>query len=191
MAEPMTFTIKNMDELTALMKKLGESVKGGAKKDAVEAGLRVIEGNAVVNIEKKFSSASTGGLAANRSIEVKDEGGKAVGTLAFHSNHAMIQEMGGVIKPVSAQFLAIPKNASARKVGSPRNYPEALHFVGGGNGGVLMDSSNSVIYVLTKAVTIPPRPFLRPAMDEHQAEIENAIGAVLKKAIEENANGND
>jgi len=191
MADEMTFTIKNLDKLTALMKKLSESVGGRAKKDAVEAGIRVIEGNAVVNIEKKFSKASTGGLAANRSVEVKNDGGKAVGTLTFHSNHAMIQEMGGVIKPVSAQFLAIPQNDSARKVGSPRNYPDELHFVGSGSGGVLMDSGNVVIYVLTKAVTIPPRPFLRPAMDEHQADIEKAMGAVLEKAIKENASGND
>jgi phage gpG-like protein len=31
---------------------------------------------------------------------------------------------------------------------------------------------------------IPARPYLRPAVDEHMGQIEDAVGAVLKDALE-------
>lgn len=191
MADNVTFEIKNLDQFKAVMEKLRKAVDPSKLADAVEAGIRVVEGNAVVNIEKKLSKKTTGGLAANRSVEVKNESGKVVGTLTFHSNHARLHELGGVIKPVSAKFLAIPLTDGARKAQSPRNYPDKLHFAGGGGGGVLLDSNGAAIYALKTAVTMPARPFLRPAIDEHQDEIEQAMGAALKKAIEEAAGGND
>jgi hypothetical protein len=159
-------------------------------KDAIEAGIRVIEGNAVANINEIFSGRSTGNMAANRSVEVKDEDGKITGTLTFHSNHARLHEFGGVIKSVKGKFLAIPKVDAARKVESPRNYPEELHFIGSDSGGALMNSDNQVIYVLVPSATMPARPFLRPAMDEHASEIEAAMAAAIVQGLERAANGN-
>lgn len=40
------------------------------------------------------------------------------------------------------------------------------------------------VRVFAKAVYIPPRPYLRPAADEHQPEILQAVGASLKRDIE-------
>lgn len=37
--------------------------------------------------------------------------------------------------------------------------------------------------VFAKKVYIPPRPYLRPAVDEHMGEIEAAVGETLKTAI--------
>ena len=37
--------------------------------------------------------------------------------------------------------------------------------------------------VFAKKVYIPPRPYLRPALDEHMSEIEEAVGETLKSAI--------
>lgn len=190
MADSMTFQIKNMEEFKKKISGLKTAARGSTLKDAVEAGIRVIEGNAVVNINEQFSGRSTGNMAANRSVEVKDEDGKVTGTLTFHSNHARLHEYGGVVKPVKGKFLAIPKTESARKVESPRNYPEDLHFVGSDAGGVLMNSANEVIYLLVTSATMPARPFLRPAMDEHASEIEEAMAEAIKQGIEEAANGN-
>lgn len=39
-------------------------------------------------------------------------------------------------------------------------------------------------FVQVKAVTIPARPYLRPAADEHQNDIFDAVGTILKQAIE-------
>lgn len=38
-------------------------------------------------------------------------------------------------------------------------------------------------------VTMPARPYLRPAVDEHRPEIGEAIGVTLENAIREAANG--
>lgn len=191
MADKVTFEITNLAQFDSLMKKLGKSINGSVGKDVVEAGLRVVEGNAVVNIGKTFSGKSKGDLAGNRSVEVIDSGGTVTGKLIFHSNHAMLQEFGGVVKPINAKFLAIPATDMARKIGSPRNYSAKLHFLGSASGGVLMDASGTVIYALKKAVTVPPRPYLSPAIDEHKDEIQAAMGAVINRAFEEANSGND
>lgn len=38
--------------------------------------------------------------------------------------------------------------------------------------------------IFAKAVYIPPRPYLRPAADEHESDILKAVGASLKADIE-------
>lgn len=190
MTKTVEFKIENMAEFKQVLEKLGGAAAGKNLRDAVEAGMRVIEGNAIANIEKNFSSRSQGNLAGNRSLETVIEGAQAVAKLIFHSVHARIQEFGGVIKPVSAKYLAIPHTDSARKAGSPRNYPEKLRFAGSDSGGVLTDASGEVVYVLKKAVTLPARPYLRPAMDEHVSEIEQAMAASLRQSFEEATRGN-
>lgn len=37
--------------------------------------------------------------------------------------------------------------------------------------------------IFAKAVHLPPRPYLRPAMDEHEDEITQAVGETIKREI--------
>lgn len=181
--------IKNFDSFNRQLKGIATRVRNLASKDAVEAGIRVIEGNAVVNITENFSSKQTGIMAKDRTVEVKNSGGEATGTLTFNSNHARVQELGGTIKPVNGSFLAIPLTSAAKKHASPKEYPDELHFVGTNAGGVLMNDADEPIYAMKTSVTLPPRPFLRPAMDEHKSEIKAAMAAVINDAIREEAGG--
>lgn len=52
------------------------------------------------------------------------------------------------------------------------NKAKALHFVIDGQ------------HITSKAVVIPARPYLRPAVDEHENEIVSAISTILESEIE-------
>lgn len=94
--------------------------------------------------------------------------------------YALIHEIGGTIVPKRAKFLTVPVTEAAKKAGSPRNMP-GLHF-GKTAGGqpVLLDQGGRVQYLLRKKVTIPARPYLRPAADA----IYPNLAANIRKAWE-------
>jgi uncharacterized membrane protein YgcG len=80
--------------------------------------------------------------------------------------YALIQELGGVIEPKNTKYLAIPMTPLARNAGSPRNLT-GLAFVQSLKGQPMLVDENSgeVHYLLRLSVTIPARPYLRPAAD--------------------------
>lgn len=63
-----------------------------------------------------------------------------------------------------------------------------IHELGGvihaTNGPYLTFQTDDGSWHSVPAVTIPARPYLRPAIDEHQKEIVDAMSAVLTEAIE-------
>jgi phage gpG-like protein len=122
---------------------------------ALNAGAEVVRANARINVEKTFSSKSTGGAGLGESIIVEvDKSGRTEASVNVGPTvvYGRIQELGGVIKPV---------------------YAKLLSWIG--------DSGERIF---ANAVTIPPRPYLRPAVDEHMDEIEAAVAHHLREAIE-------
>ena len=95
--------------------------------------------------------------------------------------YALIHEIGGTIVPKRAKFLTVPVTENAKRAGSPRNMP-SLHF-GKTKGGqpVLLDQSGRVQYLLRKKVTIPARPYLRPAADLIYPQLAANIRRAWKK----------
>jgi hypothetical protein len=104
----------------------------------------------------------SGGLAASLQggpdhVESVDADGFTVGTRYVG---ARLQQYGGVVTPVNARWLAIPKTAEARRAGSPRNMAN-LFAKFGPRGGVLVDRTTKVVhYALTKQTTHVPRAFV-------------------------------
>lgn len=86
--------------------------------------------------------------------------------------YALIHELGGVIEPKNTKYLAIPMTSLARKAGSPRNLTN-LAFVQSLKGQPMLvdDESGEVHYLLRLSVTIPARPYLRPAGDATYPEL--------------------
>ena len=128
----------------------------------------------------------TGNLRASITSEIEGETGVSVGPR--NVRYAAIHEFGGTITPKKGQYLAIPKTKEARYAGSPRNM-SGLHVVIGSKGGVLLDENDKVQYILTRSATIPAKPYVRPAMDEHGADAVKAMRDYLKKKIREIAEG--
>lgn len=96
--------------------------------------------------------------------------------------YALIHELGGVIEPKNTKYLAIPMTPLARKAGSPRNLTN-LAFVQSLKGQPMLvdDESGEVHYLLRLSVTIPARPYLRPAGDAQYPELAGNIRKAWNK----------
>jgi len=131
-----------------------KAATGDALKRAAMAGGQVIEANAKINVNRTFSSKSTGGAGLGGSIQTRvskstdTHAEVEVGPTVIYGR---IQELGGIVLPVHAKMLSWVDNG---------------------------------VRIFAKRVQIPARPYLRPAVDEHENEIRQAVGYQLKKGIE-------
>jgi HK97 gp10 family phage protein len=142
----------DLSQFNAQLNKLSSVAKGEALKDAIEAGARVIQANAMINANEVFSDKATNALANSIIVEIEGSGNKLEAKIGPTVIYGRIQELGGWIKPITAKM---------------------LHWVEDG------------IDIFAKAVYIPARPYLRPAVDGHEDEITAAIGATLERKINE------
>lgn len=78
---------------------------------------------------------------------------------------AELMNAGGIVRPVKGKFLAIPATREAKRVGSPRRFPQKLRAVIGKRGGVLLDRGGHVQFWLAREVRIPARPFVGVSPD--------------------------
>ncbi len=128
------------------------AASGEALAQAVKAAGRVVEGYAKINVEKTFSSHSLQNLAGSIKVKLaKAEEHSAEADVGPTVPYGRIHELGGIIKPVVAQWLTF------------QTYDGLWHRV--------------------KEVHMPARPYLRPAVDEHEGEILDAVGHQLKKDL--------
>lgn len=160
--------INNVDEIIG-------AVSGETLERAAMAGGQVIEAQAKINVNNTFSSKSTGGAGLAGSIQtvVSDKSETSVtvdvGPTVIYGR---IRELGGLIKPVFAKMLSWlmddESDTGKQKVVGKRFVTEDGR-------------------VFAEAVQVFPTPYLRPAADESQDKIEQAVSYQLKKQIEQAA----
>lgn len=150
-ATTIKMVVNNVDKIIG-------AVSGEQLERAAMAGAQVIEAQAKVNVNRIFSSKSTGGAGLAGSIQsvVSEKSDTSVwvdvGPTVIYGR---IQELGGIVKPVFAKVLSWVDDNGVR--------------------------------IFAKMVQIPPRPYLRPAVDESKSKIERAVEYQLKKQISEAA----
>lgn len=142
--------VVNLAEFKAQLNRVGAAARGEALLDTVEAGARVIETYAKINVEKTFSDKQTGGLAGSITVNVKGGGNKAEAEIGPTKVYGRIQELGGTILPVTAKMLSWVKDG---------------------------------VRIFAYAVTLPARPYLRPAVDEHLEEIRETMANTIMRKI--------
>jgi phage gpG-like protein len=147
-----TYTITQFSDA---LSRLDNHVRGVVLAKAAMAGGYVVETYAKINVTTVFKGGShrTGNLAGSIKTTLESStptrAEVAVGPSVIYGR---IQELGGVIVPVTA----------------PR-----LHWV-----------DESGIHHTAMKVTIPARPYLRPAVDDHEDKIIEAISKNLQIEIE-------
>ena len=175
-----TVVILGEPELQAWFNDLDAALSEEALVSAAQSG-----GLPIQNLAKEKAPKRTRTLSRSIHMEVAKRSSSyveiAIGT---DLESAPIHEFGGTITPKNAKFLAIPVTEEARQYVSPRNFPRELHFVLGKTGGVLLDDNDTAHYLLKKSVTIPARPYMRPAADEGEAEAVETIRGVLLAKLE-------
>ena len=130
-----------------------KSITGKTLEKAALAGGFVIEGNAKINANNTFSSKSTGGAGLGGSIQTVVE--KSQKTYAEVAVGPTV--IYGRIHELGGIILPV--------------YAKMLSWVDNGK------------RIFAKRVQIPARPYLRPAVDEHENEIRDAIGFQIEKQI--------
>lgn len=161
---------------------MSEAAQGGTLANVAKAGGLVIQNAARANIQKQ-GLIRTRTLSKSVHVEVvqqsKDNAAVEVGT---NLEYAAIHEFGGTIRPKSAKYLAIPVGA---RTGSPRRHADLKVRKTPKGNLLLVDGGGVTQYVLKPSVTIPARPYLRPAIDEHGAEAQEKMGGYFKKIIKQ------
>lgn len=175
-----TYTIAQFGEA---LKRLEKTARGKALKRSAMAGGFVIEAEAKINVNDTFNPG-TGNLAGSIFTDTVHESDTLVETATGPSViYGRIQELGGTVKPVFAKYLAIPINA--RKDSSPWDYPDLIFIpMDNSSSAMLISKSGVAMFWLTKSVTLPARPYLRPAADENGDRIVKAISENLRIEIE-------
>lgn len=100
-----TFSI-DLSSFRSGMKALKGAARDAALKDAAEAGARVIEANAKINVERTFKETTgAAGLGGSIIVEVTASGNTAEANIGPTKIYGRIHELGGIIKPVHAKML--------------------------------------------------------------------------------------
>lgn len=108
--------------------------------------------------------------------------------------YAKIHEVGGVVRPIKAKYLAIPVGpartaAGVSRYASPRDAPVELRFVQSLKGQPLLVEQRGkkgrviVWYVLRRSVTIPARPYLQPALIEGTNPVPAELDTVTRRIL--------
>ena len=136
------------------LSQMADDVRGDAVEDAAMKGGQVIEMHAKMN-----ASGGRPGLQVDTGNLVNSINTK----LVSNNGDRVIVEVGTGVEYAAIHEFGGVINA----LRSPY-----LHFEIDGK------------HIATKSVTIPPRPYLRPAVDENEKDIIKAISASLEKSIE-------
>ncbi len=142
---------KNMRAFMDALNKMEANVRSKALRNAVEAGARVVEGHAKVNIVNTFKK-QTGNLANSIRVETTQNGDQARALIGPTAIYGRIQELGGTVKPLTAK---------------------RLHWV-----------NENGEHRTALEVTLPARPYLKPAMEDNEDAIVNAVAENLRIEIE-------
>lgn len=97
--------IINLDRFKKKLRAMQDTMRSEVLHDAADAGGRVVETYAKINIERTFSKRSTGGLAGSMMVEVEASATKAEAKIGPSAVHGRIQELGGVIRPLVKRML--------------------------------------------------------------------------------------
>ena len=166
MSKPRVITLEN--NVKAILK----AATGDTLKKAALAGGQVIEANAKINVNNTFSSKSTSGAGLGGSIQTvvsKSTKTRAEVDIGPTVIYGRIRELGGLILPIHGKMLSWLLGN-----GSGTGKQKAL-------GRVFVNKEGRVF---AERVQVTATPYLRPAVDEHENEIRQAVGYQLKKGIE-------
>lgn len=146
---------------------------------------RISSGRIVPPTKKKGGRTLVKRSHLLNSIKFRVEGNTAV-ISAGNANvpYARIHHEGGVIKPVRAQYLAIPLTAKAAMYNA-RDYPGETFI----SKGMIFEKEGkkvTPIYVLKRSVTMPARPYMFLDSDDLRI-IQQAIEEQMQREFRGNA----
>ena len=150
--------LEGADQLVSKLNRIYKHMRGQVAKEAVDAGAKKIKSYARIEITRsgKFSKHQTGGLANSIQTSAYIVGDGAEAEINVCKVYARIQEFGGTIRPL------------------PGNKTGFLWWRDPDTGELRR----------ARQVTLKPRPYLQPAMQNHQTEIYKAMDKIFLQYLE-------
>jgi len=105
MSKPVVSMSIDIGDFSKQLRKLSGAARDQALLDSLEAGARVIQAEAMINTNAVFSDKATGALANSIIVETEGSGTKVSARVGPTVIYGRIQELGGIIKAVSAKYL--------------------------------------------------------------------------------------
>lgn len=168
-------------ELVTAFKSLDESLQGQALVNTVQAGGTVVVDAAKDNI-KKQGLIRTRHLSRSVHLEVAESTNEhAAVDAGTDVEYAALHEFGGTVQAKSSKYLAIPVGSYR---GSPRKHGDLKVRKTGGGNLVMVDEAGVVQYVLKKSITVPAKPYMRPAADENHEKVTSAMADAWQQQIQ-------
>jgi len=186
-------------EFERLLERAGPEFARLLRREMEETGLRM-EAAGKLNARNRMKTP-TGNLSRSIGHEVRGSGAtletslRAGGRLAGRGDvvYARIQELGGVVRPTRAKWLAIPTDsvktaAGASRYASPRDYPKPLRFVFllFGLAALVEDMPDGTMkarWWLKKKTTIRPKHYLRDAHQEAAKGLPERVAGAFRDAL--------
>lgn len=179
------YIIKNLKELKDSIGATEKNFLITVSKTAKKILLEDIVVDAQENVVGKVLKARSGSLARAiyGKVTVKDKSViLELGADLKKAPYARIHEYGGVIVPKKAKALTIPLNGT---MGFAREHSGLFIWKSPKSGKLFLAKSDGgnlkLMYLLAKKVTMPERPYLRPAMEKNKNKLINAIKGLKEK----------
>ena len=151
-----TVEFEGADKLVEKLNRIGHFLQAQVAKEAVDAGAKQVQNYARLNIRTTFSKHQTDGLSNSISTTSRTVGNGGEAEVRVSKVYARIQELGGTIRP-------LPTNK---------------------RGLLIWRDPDTGKLMTAKQVTLPPRPYLRPAMTDHQSDILRSMSGVIDKYLQ-------
>tara|TARA_Y100001973_G_scaffold64658_3_gene94506 strand:+ start:2206 stop:2790 length:585 start_codon:yes stop_codon:yes gene_type:complete len=153
-------------------------------KNIASTRLNARTGNLVRSIGARVRKRADG-----MEIELRAGGGQK--RVKYARTHEFGAMKSNAIRPKKGKFLAVPVHeelftgVGVNRYASPRDVPEELFFHRNDEGKAMLlsEATNEVWYVLMKRVEIPPRPFMKPALDETEKNLIPEVSLLLRGAL--------
>lgn len=198
----MSIKVEGVRELEATIAYAGKKEKTyrGKLKLMMWRALTIIEAAIIQNIRTNFN-VGTGALlnAIPQSKRVREEGEELVGEIGAEGvPYASIQEFGGIIKPTRAKHLWIPDASIRGPDGVARMSPKEFFgfpkskrvFVPLPKGGLMAGIKENAhtpiqpLFYLKDSVKLKGKPYIRPALEDTKAILEDKFGLFLEEHFE-------
>ena len=191
----LSFSIKGDKETVKALNKLGSNLPA-----ALESTMQQIMFFLQATIQREKLSGSplkvrTGRLRSSITNLVQRVGNVIIGIVGTNVRYGAIHEFGGVIRPKSSKYLAIPLDAAKTPSGVARGGPRSFQntFVRKTQAGnlIIFGKPNpgakeaEPLFILKKFVRIPARPYMRPALEENAENIRQLFRNTLVRMAEQ------
>ena len=132
----------------------------------------------VIKLDNRFKEVIAAASGDNI-LKALLAGGEVVRNHAKLNIHAQeLVDTGNLLNSISVQEGSGGKSDATVEIGTNVEYA-AIHEFGGA-----IHQTNAWGKGITQTIHIPARPYLRPALDENEGSIKDAVGASLKYQIE-------